>query len=92
LSGHSSIAFLMVLLGLLLILAGGARAGDAGGDIRALIRSQATEFCSVVKKPPQALAEALSQSVQQDPQKWLPVVQWFNRIAERYHKNGCNET
>lgn len=87
-----AVAFLMVLLGILLAIAGGARAGDVSEDIRALIRAQATEFCSVVRKPPHALVEALNQSMQQDPTTWAPVVVWFNRIAERYQKAGCGET
>lgn len=83
---------LAVLLVLLTVMPGAARAGDVSEDIRALIRAQATEFCSVVRKPPHALVEALNQSMQQDPTTWAPVVVWFNRIAERYAKNGCGET
>lgn len=59
--------------------------------VKQILRLEYTTFCHVVGKPPQALAEALNQSVAQDPKTWLPVVQWWNRIAEKYAEAKCGD-
>ena len=56
------------------------------------LRLQATEFCATVKQPPAALAEALNQAIQVDPQKWLPIAAWWNAIVEKYQALKCGES
>jgi hypothetical protein len=52
---------------------------------------QATEFCATVKKPPEAIAEALNNAVKQDPKTWMPAIVWWNAIAERYNELKCGD-
>jgi hypothetical protein len=56
-----------------------------------LLNYRYTEFCATVGKPPAALAEALNQAVGVDPQKWLPAIQWWNKIAEKYAEARCGD-
>ena len=56
------------------------------------LRLQATEFCAIVKKPPDAIAEALNNAVKQDPATWMPAILWWNAIAEHYNKLKCGST
>lgn len=55
------------------------------------LRLQATEFCATVKQPPPAMAAALNQLVQADPKTWMPVIDWWNAIAERYAELKCGD-
>jgi hypothetical protein len=68
-----------------------ARAQADSEYTKQILRLQYTEFCATVKKPPSALAEALNQSVGQDPKTWLPVIVWWNAIAEKYKAAGCGD-
>lgn len=56
-----------------------------------LLNYRYSEFCAAVKKPPPALAEAINGAVAQDPQTWLPIVAWWNRIHEHYEKARCGD-
>lgn len=60
-------------------------------DQREALRLQATEFCATVGKPPEVLAKMLNTVGPQDPKMWGPVIEWWNRIAEKYEKAGCGD-
>lgn len=55
-------------------------------------RLQATEFCAAVKLPPPILVEAINHAMSKDPAAWGPVVEWFNRIGERYMALKCGDS
>ena len=56
-----------------------------------LLNYRYTEFCATVGKPPPVIAEALNQAIVIDPQKWLPAIQWWNKIAEKYAEAKCGD-
>jgi hypothetical protein len=93
-SGMAAAGIVLVGLVILGLLAFGipARAESVTVDqAKNILRLQYSEFCAVVKKPPSALAEALNQSVAQDPKTWLPVIAWWNAICEKYKAAGCGD-
>jgi hypothetical protein len=56
-----------------------------------LLNYKHSEFCATVGKPPATLAEAINGALKQDPQTWLPIVAWWNKIADAYKKAGCGD-
>lgn len=65
--------------------------GQDSEYLKQILRLQTTEFCASVGKPPQIIAEALNKALEQDPKTWLPIVLWWNRIAEKYEKAKCGD-
>jgi hypothetical protein len=83
---------LVVALGFLISSYGAARAQTTPHYYdQQLLNYKFSEFCASVGKPPAPLAEALNQAVTQDPKTWLPVVQWWNKIAEKYAEAKCGD-
>lgn len=89
---------LMLGIGVVLILLVAACELRAQGNPRVydeqLLNYRFSEFCSVVGKPSQLLAEAINGAIAQNPAdpKWRREADWFNRIVEHYHKVRCGET
>src|SRR5512139_2696707 len=84
-----------ILLGvgvvLILLVASCALKAQDRDYLKQVLRLQATEFCATVGKPPRALAEAINAAAAQDPQTWAPVIQWWNKISERYESARCGD-
>lgn len=66
--------------------------GQDREEQKATARMQLSEFCAHVKKPPQAIADALNNAMAQDAKTWLPAVLWWNRIVDRYKELGCGDS
>ncbi len=85
------IFFLFVLVLLFgMAVSKGARTAPAYYD-QQLLNYRYSEFCATVGKPPAVLAEALNQAVAVDATKWLPAVQWWNAIAQKYAEARCGD-
>jgi hypothetical protein len=79
---------LVVLFGM--VVSKATRSAPAYYD-QQLLNYRYSEFCATVGKPPAILAEALNQAVAIDAAKWMPAVQWWNRIAEKYAEARCGD-
>lgn len=67
-----------------------ARVDPDSEYFRQLRREGHSEFCANVGKPSQRLAQAIDQTMAQDP-SWANEAAWLNRIAEAYAKAGCGD-
>ncbi len=74
-------------LGIILFCSGHARADDRAD----YVRLQYTEFCAVVKPPPQELILMLEQAAKADPETWTASARWMERLAEAYNKRKCGD-
>lgn len=87
-------ACIFVGLAILALLAFGvpAKAEEPNSEwVKQVLRLEYTTFCATVKKPPPQLVDATNEAMKQDPKTWMPVVIWFNAIAEKYAKAECND-
>src|SRR5512139_419676 len=75
---------------ILLVASCALRAQDSD-YLKQVLRLQHTEFCATVGKPPRALAEAINAAAAQDPKTWQPIVQWWNKISEKYESARCGD-
>ena len=85
-------ACIFVGLAILALLAFGVPAKAQDSEwVKQVLRLEYTTFCATVKKPPPQLVDAINEAMKQDPKTWMPVVIWFNAIAEKYQKAGCGD-
>lgn len=75
-------------LGLILYCSGHPARADERADT---LRLQYTEFCAVVKPPPQALIDAVEGSFGLEPKKWASSMMWLAKLAEEYNKRKCGD-
>lgn len=56
-----------------------------------IARDKVTSFCEAVRPPPPGLVEAVQLSYAAEPGKWASSMQWLQRLAEAYQRNGCGD-